>query len=246
MGLVQPVLEAGGDQVPVAAWPARAPSVDALGHVEHRVGDRHRRPAARRAPASVRRPRRARRAPPRAPSAGRSGGRARPSQITNPPSSAARDVVGMALELGRRAPARRRRARTGGRRPSDPATIAAALDPSPPDSGMSDAIRNSKSSARVQPLERPHDQVGRGRAATSRSVTAPRTSRSPTTSSSRCSASAAASTSNPGPRLAEEAGTRTTAPAAERHPEDRPLDRAELGLARDDRSGLARARSADP
>src|SRR5919107_6453072 len=54
------------------------------------------------------------------------------------------------------------------------------------------------------------------------------------TSSSTCSDSAAASTSNPGPRLAEDAGSRTSL----RLCIDGALDRRDVGLAGHDRAGV--------
>src|SRR5919112_1109579 len=58
------------------------------------------------------------------------------------------------------------------------------------------------------------------------------------TSSSMCSPSAAASTSKPGPRLAEDAGTRTS----RRLCIDGALDRFDAGLAGHDRAGLRERR----
>jgi hypothetical protein len=89
-----------------------------------------------------------------------------------------------------------------------PATIAAALEPRPPASGISDAIRNVKSSAgcsrsnaRTQRFSRPRE--------TGRSVSTAKLPVS-STSSSTCSEIAAAMQSKPGPRFADDAGTRTT------------------------------------
>ena len=53
-----------------------------------------------------------------------------------------------------------------------------------------------------------------------------------------CSASAAANASKPGPRFAEDAGTRTRRAARLHQPEHRLLDRGEVRLAGHDRAGL--------
>ncbi len=92
-----------------------------------------------------------------------------------------------------------------------PATIAAALVPSPPESGMSDRIVNSKSSGEARAAN-PRTIRLRLSRAIRRSVW---TANCPvsTTSTSRCRSSAAPITSNPGPRLAEDAGTRTVLPS---------------------------------
>ena len=80
--------------------------------------------------------------------------------------------------------------------------------PRPPESGTFDVIRNSKSSGGQRRANPRTTRLRRSRAI-ERSVTTPKRPVS-TTSTSMCMASAAARTSKPGPRLAEEAGTRTS------------------------------------
>ncbi len=95
-----------------------------------------------------------------------------------------------------------------------PATIAAALEPRPPTSGICERIANetpsagcSRSNALTARFLRP--------CATGRSVVSSKAS-ARCTSSSRCIPSAAAKLSKPGPRFAEEAGTRTRRPPLRR------------------------------
>src|ERR1044071_7918955 len=97
---------------------------------------------------------------------------------------------------------------------------------------MSLRIVNSKSSAGGSVSNARTARLRRSRAIPSSVWTAKRPVSS--TSSSMCRPSAAASTSNPGPRLAEEAGTRTS----RRLCIDGALDRGDVGLARHDRARL--------
>src|SRR5256885_12869357 len=106
--------------------------------------------------------------------------------------------------------------------------MAAALDPSPRAGGIFERTLNSKpsagcrrSKARTQRLSR-LDGIGRSECKANSPVS--------DTSSSRCSDSAAAMQSKPGPRFAEDAGTRTRRLRITQH---RFLDRGELGGAGD-------------
>src|SRR4051794_2655399 len=114
-----------------------------------------------------------------------------------------------------------------------PATIAAALVPSPPLSGMSLRIVNSKSSGGCSAANPRTIKLRRSRAIRRSVWTAnwPVSS----TSTSMCRSSAAPITSKPGPRLAEDAGTRTV---RRLFTEDGALDRRHVRLARDDRPGV--------
>lgn len=129
-----------------------------------------------------------------------------PSQMTNPPFSAAATLSGWpsssAATLSTSASSSNRWSAA-----SNPATIAAALEPSPADSGMSDEILNSNPSAGCRRSNALTTRLSRSRGTASRVSTA----NVPVscTSSSRWSERAAARTSNPGPRFAEDAGTRT-------------------------------------
>ncbi len=184
-------------------------------------------------------------APPRAPSAARTGARFGPSHTTNPPFSAAATLSGWPSSSVA-SPSTSASSSNRWSAASRPATTAAALDPSPPDSGMPEPIVNSNPSAGCR----------RSNARTTRLVPVARdvevgvdarTCRSRATSSSRCSASAAASVSKPGPRLADEAGTRTTRRRAS--PDVTRAPRARSRPARDRTARPrrpARARSADP
>src|SRR3954469_17701087 len=113
-----------------------------------------------------------------------------------------------------------------------PATIAAALVPKPPLSGMSERIVNSNVSGGASAANPRTIRLRRSRAIR-RSVW---TAKLPVscTSTSMCRSSAAPITSKPGPRLAEEAGTLTV----RRLFKDRALDRVQVRLARHDRAGL--------
>src|SRR4051794_20720237 len=88
-----------------------------------------------------------------------------------------------------------------------PATIAAALVPRPPLSGMSERIVNSNVSGGASAANPRTIRLRRSRAIR-RSVWTPKRPVS-TTSTSMCRSSAAPITSKPGPRLAEDAGTLT-------------------------------------
>src|SRR5947208_3072445 len=89
-----------------------------------------------------------------------------------------------------------------------PATYAAALVPRPPLSGMSERMRNSNPSTGCRAVN-PRTARLRWSRAIFRSVC---TAKRPvsTTSSSMCRARAQAMLSKPGPRFADEAGTRTS------------------------------------
>src|SRR4051794_33209325 len=97
---------------------------------------------------------------------------------------------------------------------------------------MSERIVNSKSSGACRAAN-PRTARLRRSVAIARSVW---TAKLPVsaTSSSMCRSSAAPITSNPGPRLAEDAGTRTS----RRLCKYGLLDRGDVGLARDDRAGV--------
>ena len=90
---------------------------------------------------------------------------------------------------------------------TSPATNAAALVPRPPESGMSERIVNSKSSGGCSAAKPRTHRLRRSRAIRRFVWTAKRPVS--TTSTSMCRSSAAPITSKPGPRLAEDAGTRT-------------------------------------
>ncbi len=116
-------------------------------------------------------------------------------------------VVRVAFELGRQAASHRRRARRCGQPPT-------ARPRSPPRSSRARPTAGSPSRSGTR--SRPPDAAARRHARQGWSGLGARRARSATaklpvscTSSSRCSESAAPSTSKPGPRLAEEAGTRT-------------------------------------
>src|SRR6185369_13675440 len=101
---------------------------------------------------------------------------------------------------------------------------------------MSERIVNSKSSGGCSAAN-PRTARLRRSAAIARSVW---TAKDPvsTTSSSMCRSSAAPITSNPGPRLAEDAGTRTS----RRLCKYGLLHRGDVGLARDDGAGVGERR----
>jgi hypothetical protein len=126
---------------------------------------------------------------------------------TKPPSSAAATLSGCPSSLvaaaSRSAPSSKIESAA-----TRPATIAAALVPSPPESGMSERIVNSKSSGGCSAANPRTIRLRRSRAIR-RSVWTPKRPVS-TTSTSMWRSSAAPITSNPGPRLAEDAGTRTS------------------------------------
>src|SRR3954452_22935120 len=113
-----------------------------------------------------------------------------------------------------------------------PATIAAALVPRPPLSGMSERIVNSNASGGASAAKPRTIRLRRSRAIRRSVWTAKRPVSS--TSSAMCRSSAAPITSNPGPRLAEEAGTLTV----RRLFKDGALDRVQVRLAGHDRAGL--------
>ena len=137
------------------------------------------------------------------------------------------DVVGMALELAWPAPAGRRRARTGDRPPAVRRRCAAALEPRPPRSGISERIRKlkpsagcSRSKARTTRFSRSRRrQVGLDREA----------GRSPRPRARGTAPSAAAKQSKPGPRFAEDAGTPTRTPPTAITPGPRARSRAARG-----------------
>ena len=165
-----------GDQVPVARAPGPSASSDACGDVEDRVGQRH--------------------------LGGQRGARLggahrRRAGTTSTASSPAGGVEARRLRRRRRSrsrrAARRRRCRGGPRArsasastsasssnrwsaASSPATIAAALEPEPArQRDVASGCGTSKPSAGCRRSNAAHAQVARGRAATSRSVTRPRT-----------------------------------------------------------------------
>src|SRR4051812_1034360 len=115
---------------------------------------------------------------------------------------------------------------------TSPATIAAALVPSPPDSGMSLRIVNSNVSGGASAAKPRTIRLRRSRAIR-RSVW---TAKRPVSATSRttCRSSAAPITSKPGPRLAELAGTLTV----RRLFNDGFFDRLHVRLARHDGAGL--------
>ena len=130
-----------------------------------------------------------------------------PAQITNPPYSAAATLSGCPSISAARS-------NTGASSSymwsaaTRPATIAAPLDPSPAETGICELMRNDNpsdgcraSNARTHRLVR---SLGRS-ASPASTLVSPVSS----TSSSSWMASAAAIESKPGPRLADDAGTRT-------------------------------------
>ena len=143
------------------------------------------------------------------------------------------DVVRMALDLGRERQQRPPPRRTSAPAASSPATTPAALEPMPPLSGIVEATRNSKRSA------------GSSRSK-ARTIRLPRSRRTCMSVSSRNSPVSSTSTvRNSTERGGQhvEAGTevrgRTRDPDAHaRSPQNRALDRAQLGLAGDHASDL--------
>ena len=237
-GLVQAVAQAAGDEVEVAAAEAEHQQ-RRVGGVEDGVGQRHLGGQRRRAPRGCAR------------------ARAGTTRTASSPAGASKrvDLARRRRRRSRRA-ARRRRCRDGPRArwpapsrsasssnrwsaASRPATYAAALVPSPPLSGISERMRKVKSvggrSAR-----------SRGRRGCARSRRSPGRSRPRTCPSRRPRAPGAAparrrTRRSPGPRLAEEAGTRTrrrrcTADPSARAP--RRSTAASSGVAGHDGAGL--------
>ena len=196
--------------------PLARPSVSSarVGDVEDRLGERHLRGSAARAArvctassgttASASRP------------VGASKRVARPSaHTTKPPYSAAATLSGWpssSLACASRSASSSNRWSAA----SSPATIAAALEPRPPTSGISERILNVKpsagrrrSNARTQRFSRPRLTADR-----SRRRSCPVSS----TSSSRCRASAAAMQSKPGPEVRRGGGDADQAPTDHRAP----------------------------
>ena len=194
-----------GDEVPVALHQPEHEQAR-VADVVHRLGERHLRRASRPAPWRCARACAARRGSPPAPAGRRS---APPGRRADHEAAEQRrgDVVGVPLEPGRGRRAGRRRARRSSRPPSARPRRRPRSSPGRPTAARRERIVNSKSSAGCSVSNARTARLRRSRAIARSVWTAKRPVSS--TSSSTCSPSAAASTSKPGPRLADDAGTRT-------------------------------------
>ena len=238
--LVQAVVEAGRDEVPVPAREAEHQQRgvrDVEDRVAHRDLGRQRRARLLRPHGGVRHDER--RPPGR--SAARSGppGRRR-TRRTRPAARRRRCPDGPRARS--RARAGRCRARRGGRPPAAPRRTPRRSTPARPTAGCRSAIRNVKRSGGCSRAKPRTARLRRSRAICRSVSTAKRPVSS--TSSVMWIPTAAAKVSKPGPEVRARGGDADQPPAV--HAEDRLLDRVERRLARHDRRPTARAPSAGP
>ena len=207
--------------------PRASPSVSSggVGDVEHGLLHRHLARAAPRARRACAPPRSGTTASASRPVGGSKRAACPSAQMTKPPCSAAATLSGWPSSSVASA-SRSASSSNMWSAAIRPATIAAALEPSPPESGISERIRNVKPSAGCRRSNAAHAQVLA--AARDRQLGLDRErARLHHLELQVQRRRAAAMQSKPGPRFAEEAGTRTTAPTD--HPAPPPRAPAALG-----------------